>query len=192
MKPVVIVDNRLTGEDLSLLRGLLGRQLNSIEGVFLVDYAWNGVRLHANEGSIDIRDDLDKIPVDGDENTDDVGIISVHPASSGPFAAPTIEGKLLTRKIDELVTGVAVISSELRTYEHDALRYRRSYAQAIALSLANGSNIVLDKGPWFDEALLVREGAEIDPLLYDERQDWEDDPDAPDTHYEMSKSIIAL
>lgn len=50
-----------------------------------------------------------------------------------------------------------------------------------------GGCLMLDKGAWFSKMIIIDMGDSWEGLVYDDSQNWEDDPKEPEVHYDWTR-----
>jgi hypothetical protein len=187
---MIELDNLLHEKERKLLRSCIGKQLRQFQGVMLGDAAWHTVRLETAGPAIDITCTKTLQQVDDAGNTDEFGTMKVSIAKPETLHVPDIEGDAETRTLDGTITGVHIANERISVTVRGKTVSTRQSTQAIILELDDSSSLVVDRGVWFSEMLVVSRGNYVGSMLYDGSQDWEDDPDEdPDTHYDYASWI---
>ncbi|MDO4808010.1 MAG: hypothetical protein Q4A07_12290 [Coriobacteriales bacterium] len=68
----------------------------------------------------------------------------------------------------------------------------RVHMQDILFALAGGGCLMLDKGAWFSEMIIIGMGDSWEGLVYDDSQNWEDDPEEHEVHYDWSRYFAVV
>ena len=187
-------NNRFSRAEESLLKGVVGQRLISIDAVLAAppDGSWNTVRLHFEGLDIDINNSLSRLVVDELGTLEEFGLLSVAESRREVLSIPEVGADTSVFKVDGVLTGVSVINNVIDIYGEGNLVAKIEYPQAVALHI--GSDIILlDKEVWFSEMIVIKRGQSIDDLLYDESVNWQDNPDEdPTTHFEFRVEIQTI
>lgn len=185
---MINIDKTLSVEEKAIAKSLVGRTIASIDAALAAppNIAWNTVRLHTDAGSVDVSCLLQALPVNGQGDDEELGVISVSKAPDVPLEVPTISADTQTAQLGLRVTGVELVDDALTVLEDGTPTYRRATTKAIVLR-TDGDSIALDRQAWFDEMLAVNVSTDDKDLVFDEWADFEDDEEEePGVHYEFS------
>lgn len=184
----------LQDNEISLLRKAKHVSLASYDMALAAPpkYAWNTVRLHADSCNIDINNHLDLFTLDNDESVEEFGVLTANIASDKVLEVADIDTETSVIPVNKPINNIFIINNKLDIYDKGEMITRYIYTQAVAFMLGE-EYLVLDKETWFSEMIAVKRGLSLKQLIYDESQDWLDDPiEDPDTHYEFSQEIVEL
>lgn len=187
-------NRRFTHVEEALLKRTKGTLLKSIDAVLAAppDNSWNKVRLHFENFDLDVNNFLNDIAVDEFGTLEEFGLLSIEEATADTLKIPEVGTDTTVFNIDRVIASVHVINDVADIYGEKSKVARLEYPQAIAFGTKEGI-IMLDKEVWFSEMIVVKQGGEIDELLYDESINWEDDPEEdPTTHFEFHTEIQEL
>lgn len=187
-------NRRFTHVEEALLKRAKGTLLKSIDAVLAAppDNSWNKVRLHFENFDLDVNNFLNDIAVDEFGTLEEFGLLSIEEATADTLKIPEVGTDTTVFNIDRVIASVHVINDVADIYGEKSKVARLEYPQAIAFGTKEGI-IMLDKEVWFSEMIVVKQGGEIDELLYDESINWEDDPEEdPTTHFEFHTEIQEL
>lgn len=189
-----ITDKSFSPEEIILLKKMKGRILQTVDAVIIArgDMSWQTVRLHFDGLHVDIINTLGEIEVDELGTIDEFGLLSVCEASSDLLDIPEASADTTTMSIYLPVIGVDIAIDVIDVSGNGNLVASIVYPQAIALQFPDYV-LVLDKENWFSEMIAVKQGVDMDTLLYDESVNWEDNPEEdPTTHYDFNIKRISL
>ena len=139
--------------------------------------------MHAADASVDITATLEDLPINDEGDTEEFGVLTVFEAAPGELCIVGVDKEISRCDISAIVSDIALVNSHVTATEGKTVTMERAYTQAIVFALAGGNYLVLDKGPWFSEMITIGMGANWTDLVYDDSQDWEDDPEEPEVHY---------
>lgn len=191
---MINVDKTLSPEERATLKSLVGRTVRSIDAALAAppNIAWNTVRLHTDAGSVDVSCLLQTLPVNGQGDEEEFGVVSVAEAADTPLEVPTISADTQTAQLGFEVTGIDIVNDSLSVYVDGAPTYRRTTTKTIVLR-TEGDSLAFDRQAWFDEMLAVNFGKDDEDLVFDEWADFEDDEtEEPGVHYEFSMAWESL
>ena len=177
-------------DEIGLLRNIVGRTLEALEAVIVArdDMAWGTVRIHAGEASVDVTNALRNLPINDEGDTEEFGVLEVTKARPGELHVDGVDKDSSWCSIGTTVSSVMLVNGYATATESGTDIMERAYTQAIVFELEGGGFLVLDKGAWFSEMITIGVGESWEGLVYDDSQDWEDDPEEPEIHYRWQRS----
>lgn len=184
----------LTGEERDLLRSYVGKRLISYEMKSVGgNEAWSTVRLHFENGSVDIISALQIIQEDDKGMADEFSVLRVHKVlSSDEPLVPEIEEDSHHREVNRNVIGFSIYNDCVSYYSNDVWDSEIIYTQAILIDLGT-DYLCIDKEAWFSEILFVKSGSDMEEFVHDDSSSLEIDPDEdPVSRMGYSSEIIAL
>ncbi|MCD8316616.1 MAG: hypothetical protein LUB61_04355 [Eggerthellaceae bacterium] len=187
-------NKRFTQTEEALLKQAKGARLLSVDAVLAAppDNSWNTVRLHFDSFDIDVNNFLNDIVVDEFGNLEEFGMLSITEAPSDILDIPEVGVDTTVFDINRVVSSVQVVNDIADIYGEELLVAKLEYPQAIVFGLDDGF-LVLDKEVWFSEMIVIKQGNEIEGLLYDDSINWEDDlKEDPTTHFKFRKEVQIL
>ena len=188
---MAVANKRFTAHELGLLASIKGETLERIDACIVArgDMAWNTVRLHFGNFSLDVNNRLGEITVDELGTVDEFGLMSVSVAGNATLNVPEASPETTVIPVEKRVVSVAVVDDIVEVYGNGKQVASIAYPQAILFDLGD-EWLVLDKETWFEETIAVKAGADPTLLVYDDTVNWADDLDEdPTTHYEASIQI---
>lgn len=189
------IDKSFSRREIQALIDLKGANLISIDRMLLADagYSWDTVRLHSDCGHLDINNFINNISLESNDITDEFAFLSIKSATSEALALEDMPSEKSTNSpINKKINAIYIVHNHVSTYRNNVLVTDLLYPQAICFEFTSDV-LVLDKETWFSEMIAVKRGLSLKQLIYDESQDWQDDPiEDPDTHYEFSQEIVEL
>lgn len=187
-------NKRFTQAEEELLKRACGARLLSIDAILAAppDNSWNTVRLHFDSFDIDVNNSLNDIAVDEFGTLEEFGLLSVREATPDVLEIPEVGTDTTVFNVGNAVDRVRVVNDIAEIYGEGLLVAKLEYPQAIALDIGDGV-IMLDKEVWFSEMIVIKQGAAIGDLLYDDSVNWEDDlEEDPTTHFEFRTETQVL
>ena len=176
-----------------LLASYIGANLLGYEAVFAgPNLAWNTVRVHTSRGSFDIHCFLEALPVNDDGDTDEFGILSVCESDDSLLEVDDISADTTSLEIGKEIVDVGIVTNTLDSFYDNEQLVHRENVQAVFFELDDGSFMVLDREVWFEETLTIKQGHNLESLIYDDSESWENDLDDPETRFEYSSRIERL
>ncbi len=191
---MVIEDKSFNAEEVKLLSSMRGKILGSIDAVIVAreDTAWNIVRLHLDGMNIDLVNSLEDITVDELGTLEEFGLLKVEKTDCETLDIPEASSDTTIFPIEESIKDVKIVSNCIDIFGNAQKVATIRYPQAVIIE-TESDFIVLDKEVWFSETITIKRGKSIDGLIYDESQNWEDDPEEdPSTHYEFRTEIVSV
>ncbi|MDO4796557.1 MAG: hypothetical protein Q4A01_00890 [Coriobacteriales bacterium] len=179
---------------IKLLRDVVGRTITALEAVIVArdDVAWGTVRIHAGDAPIDVTTALRDLIINDEGDTEEFGVLAVAEADPDALRVDGVDEEPSWCDIGADVAGVMLVNGHVTATEDGTAIMERAYTQAIVFALARGGCLVLDKGAWFSEMITIGMGDSWEDLVYDDSQDWEDDPEEPEVHYGWKRSMKRL
>lgn len=176
--------------------------LKSFEGMKLQSYemkcvggndAWSTVRLHFENGIIDINSSIQIIPEDNKGSSDEFSVLRVVKVVSPEIPiVPDMPGETVVRVIDKAVVSFAIANDIVRYYSGDVQDSEIVYTQAVLVDFGT-SFLCIDKEAWFSEILFVKSGSNMKELVHDDSSSLEIDPkEDPISRMVYSSEIIPL
>ena len=186
--------NALVQAELNILKSFEGKKLLSYDIVSVGgNAAWNAVRLHFENESIDVISMLQMISIDEDGSEDEFSMLRVEKAPSALLSIPELADGATTHVVNEPVRKIAVSNDILDYYDSDKNHLSHiTYTQAILLYL-DDSILCFDKEAWFSELIFIKGGQSQEQLVFDDSGSLGIDPEEdPDTTIEYRTELIAL
>jgi len=184
----------LDNNQIALLDNLIGATLESIDAVLAdnSNTAWNTVRVHTSNGSIDINCFLEELAINDEGDVDEFGIVSVQNAPNFPLEVEAISADTTKRDVNKEITGINIVTNTLETFYGNNQLVHRETVQAIIFELDSSIFLALDREVWFEEELTIKWGNDLDGLIFDDSESWEDNPDDTMTRFNYSTKIDRL
>ncbi len=171
------------------------RTLKSVDLIVVArdNLGWNTARIHINDDiNIDLNNNLESIVIDEFGNSDEFGILSLDRSSNKVLELADVCENASTFIINKRIKDVLLVEDTISVFGNEKKVSELSYVQAIAFDLEDGF-LVLDKETWFSEMIAIKEGNDLQELIYDDSANWEDSiEDDPTTHYEFNSKIVKL
>ncbi len=191
---MVFEDKSFSTEEAEILSSMHGKTLICIDGVIVAreDTSWNAVRLHLSGIDIDLINTLGEITIDEFGTLEEFGLLKVQEGSRETLEVPEASPDTTVFSINATVQDVQVLVDCIDVIGDGVKVATIKYPQAVIIETSQGY-IVLDKEVWFSETIAIKQGDDVGALLYDDSQNWEDDPEEdPSTHYDFSTEIVAV
>ena len=85
-------DKRISAQEHGLLKELIGQKIIKIEAAIASppNVAWNTIRIHAENTSIDVSCFLIELAINEEDDVDGFGVVSIQRAPESKLAADTI------------------------------------------------------------------------------------------------------
>lgn len=188
------INFKITDSGTKSLGNLIGKTIQGLETAIVArdDMALGTVRMYVEDASIDITTTLKDLPINNEGDTEEFGVLTVSEAAPGELCIEGVDKEISWCNISASISGITLVNSHVTATEGGTSMMERVYTQAIVFELAEGNYLVLDKGPWFSEMITIGMGAIWKDLVYDDSQDWEDDPEEPEIHYRWQQSVERL
>lgn len=186
-------DKSFTKNDLNYLSAMKNKNLVA-EGHVPINgnVAFGRLRLYFDEGDLDITATMQDIDYTGDGTFDDDEAFLALEAAEGTIESVSeVAGSELRTNFDKTVKRVLIVQDTIDSYENVELTFKMTFPQAIALDLGD-EYLCIDKkdGPW--AMITVSRGEDLNNLIYDLSEDWENDDETPALHNEFRQEIIEL
>ena len=184
-------DNTITDVRTNVPPALVGKAVEGLEAVIVArdDMAWGTVRIHAGDATFDVTNTLRDLPINDVGDDEEFAVLSVSEAGTGELHVEDVDKASGWCELNATITDVALVNGHVTATEADSVIMERAYTQAVVLELDDGDYLVLDKGPWFSEMITIGMGSSWEELVYDDSQDWEDDPEEPAVHYSWERLL---
>ena len=190
---MIKTDTSLNQSEIAILKSFNGKLLRSYEMKCVGgNDAWHTVRLHFENGDIDIVASIQKIPEDERGSSDEFSVIRVVEASPETSIVPDMPGDTVVIEVGKVAVGFSIANDVIRYYSHDVQDSEIIYTQAILVDFKNDI-LCIDKEAWFSEILFVKSGNNAEELVHDDSSSLEIDPEEdPVSRMEYKNAIIDL
>lgn len=191
---MIKTNTSLSNEEINILKSFEGQRLSSYEMKSVGgNEAWSTVRLHFENGSVDIVSALQIIQEDDQGMADEFSVLRVHKVTSPDEPlVPEIEEDSHNREVNRNVIGFSISNDCVSYYSNDVWDSEIIYTQAILIDLGT-DYLCIDKEAWFSEILFVKGGDKTEELVHDDSSSLEIDPEEdPNSRMEYSSEIVAL
>lgn len=172
------VNKKLDATQQKLLKNLIGQKLETIEGSFIFGgmKAWNTVRFHTSEFSLDVNLFRESIPMDDKGSLDETGIFSVTNALKEKLRVTTVPTEVTRKMISKKITQIRIFESEIKYFKNGNQYFQNNITKAIAFKLGD-EWMVLDRQVWFDETIEVTFCFDVFAGIKDDKEDWQNGED---------------
>ncbi|MDO4539099.1 MAG: hypothetical protein Q4B54_13125 [Coriobacteriales bacterium] len=184
-------DCAIKGADAALLKNTLKQTATGLEAVIVArdDMAWSTVRIHTSLARFDISVNLQDLPINDEGDVEEFGVLEVSQACDDEMRLEDVDKDPEWWAIGKRVDTIVLVNSHVVVRENASVIMDRMYTQAIVIGLEDKSYLILDKGAWFSEMITISIDNDWKRHIYDDSQDWEDDPEEPNVHYEWHRSF---
>lgn len=185
-------DNRISKKERGLLKELVGRRITRIEAAIVSppNVAWNTIRIHSENTSIDVNCYLTQVAINDDGDSDEFGVISICKAPKSKLSIDTISSETEVFEIDKMVKCITVLENKVIALENKRPFCEREFTKSIVIDFED-ETLLIDKLAWFDEMLKFSLGSDVQRFIYDESHDWESDED-DDITFEYTLKKVEL
>jgi hypothetical protein len=190
---MIKTDAALNQAEIAILKIFENHQLISYEMKCVGgNDAWSTVRLHFENGDIDVISSIQIIPEDKNGSADEFSVLRVANVSPGKPIVPEMPGETSIRPVGKTMTSLSIANDTICYYSGNTQDSEITYTQAILLDFENDC-LCIDKETWFSEILFVKGGFNKEELVHDDSLSLQIDPEEdPISHMTYSSKIIPL
>lgn len=174
---MIKTDTALSQAEIAILKSFKDKQLRSYEMKCVGgNDAWSTVRLHFENGSIDIISSIQSIPEDEKGSSDEFSVIRIVESSPETPIVPDMPEETVTRPLGKTVVNFTIANDIVSYYSGDIQDSEIIYTQAILIDFGT-EFLCIDKEAWFSEVLFVKSGSNAKELIHDDSTSLEIDPE---------------
>ena len=165
-------DFTIRGEAKSLITSLKGRTLDALEAAHPGFDVYGAVRLRSGRGAIDVSCVPKSAQSKDGEWVRGFGAFKVRNGRGKGIENPSRVWDPWHYEIGSVVEGIILVNTHVRQWAYGELVLEYFYTQAIALALADGRFLILDKCDYQCDMVSVRFGdRDLDDLVFDDVDD---------------------